>query len=420
MLRRNAAIILCTLACGFAVTAMAGSTEIPTFGSENRQVLQFLEERVRQDPDDFVAQNRLGNIYLDRLRETGGYEWLQKARAAARRSLGSVEAAQNADGLALLARVEHESHQFAAARDAALELTKIEPRKSRAFTSLGDALLELGDVADAAKAYEQARERGAHLFEVETREARVKMARGAFAEARQHFEAALAAAADISPSQPQFAIWCHLQLGQLAFRIGEWERAEKHYAAALKLHADDAHALEHLAELRGAQEKYEEAIALYDKVIDRLPRPEFWQARGDLAAAAGKPPEAASWYARAREGYLRDVEAGNAHYYHHLAGFFSDAEPNPAEAVKWARRDLELRRSAGAHDALAWALFRAGEFVPAAEAARAALGSGTKDAQILFHAGMIFLAAGDAAAGKEMLAEAARINPRHTSFHVHR
>ena len=94
--------------------------------------------------------------------------------------------------------------------------------------------------------------------------------------------------------------------------------------------------------------------------------------------------------------------------------------PDPAEAVKWARRDLELRHSAAAHDALAWALFRAGEFAPAAEAARAALASGTKDPQILFHAGMIFLAAGETAAGRELLAEAARINPRHSSFHVHR
>jgi hypothetical protein len=33
---------------------------------------------------------------------------------------------------------------------------------------------------------------------------------------------------------------------------------------------------------------------------------------------------------------------------------------------------------------------------------------------------MIFLAAGDPDRGKKMLAEAARINPRHNSFHVHR
>ena len=73
-----------------------------------------------------------------------------------------------------------------------------------------------------------------------------------------------------------------------------------------------------------------------------------------------------------------------------------------------------------ARDALAWALYRAGEFGSAANAARETLTGGSKDAHILFHAGMIFLAAGDPVRGKEVLAEAARVNPRHNSFHVHR
>ena len=50
----------------------------------------------------------------------------------------------------------------------------------------------------------------------------------------------------------------------------------------------DTGALEHLGELRAAQEKYDEAILLYEKVIARIPRPEFWQALGDVYAAMGK------------------------------------------------------------------------------------------------------------------------------------
>jgi hypothetical protein len=99
---------------------------------------------------------------------------------------------------------------------------------------------------------------------------------------------------------------------------------------------------------------------------------------------------------------------------------FSDTEENAGEALKWARKDLEVRHTVAAKDALAWALYRAGEFESAANAARETLTSGSKDAHILFHAGMIFLAAGDAVRGKEVLAEAARVNPRHNSFHVHR
>src|SRR5205814_9090181 len=136
----------------------------------------------------------------------------------------------------------------------------------------------------------------------------------------------------------------------------------------------------------------------------------LWQALGDVYAAMGKPADAATWHARARDTYLKNIQEGNSHYFHHLAGFFSDTEENPVEALKWARKDLELRHSAAAKDALAWALYRAGEFEAAANAAREALNNGSKDAHILFHAGMIFLAAGDAVRGTGFLAAAARIN----------
>jgi tetratricopeptide (TPR) repeat protein len=159
---------------------------------------------------------------------------------------------------------------------------------------------------------------------------------------------------------------------------------------------------------------------LYEKAIARTPRPEFWQALGDVRAEMGKLADAATWHSQARDAYFEDAAKGNAHYFHHLAGFFSDTEQNPVEALKWARLDLELRHTAAAEDALAWALYRSGEFAQAAETANTVLARGTKDAHILAHAGMIFLAAGDAARGKELLGEAARINPRHTSFHVHR
>jgi tetratricopeptide (TPR) repeat protein len=410
------------MAAALRVVASESSAPLPiaSAGDDPAGVLNFLEERVRKDPDDIVAQNRLADVYLHRLRETGGYQWLQRARAAAQRSLAAVPAEQNAEGLVGMIRVEHESHHFVTARDLACELTKIEPNKHRSFALLGDALLEAGDLEKAGEAYAQMQRRGGTPVETETRLARLDLARGALDSARVRFGKALDSAREAAPPQPQMVAWCLLQLGQLGFRTGDWARAEKHYQSVLALLPDDARTLEHLAELRAAEEKYEEAISLYGKVIARVPRPEYWHALGDVYVAMGKPAEAAPWHERAREAYLKNASEGNDHYFHHLAGYYSDAEENPTEAVKWARKDMTLRQSAGAHDALAWALYRAGEYAAAAEAATAALSSGTKDAHILFHAGMIFLAAGDIGRGKEMLAEAARVNPRHQSFHAHR
>jgi predicted Zn-dependent protease len=142
-------------------------------------------------PDDIIAQNRLAEIYLQRLRETGDYEWLQRAGEAARRSLVSVPAEQNPTGLFMRGRVEFESHHFAAARDLASTLTKIEPGKSRGFALLGDAVLEFGDLDLAATAYGNMQKLKGDPIETETRLARLELTRGAHDSARLHFEKAL-------------------------------------------------------------------------------------------------------------------------------------------------------------------------------------------------------------------------------------
>lgn len=420
MLRFKLGRALFVMGAAWSAAAFGGANETSPPAETTGRVIQFLEDRVKRDPDDFPAQNRLADLYLQRLRETGGYEWLRRARAAARQSLTAVPAQQNPGGQAVMTRVEFESHHFSAARDCALELTKIEPGKSRSFALLGDAWLESGELEKAAQAYEQMQQRGHELPEIETRLARLALARGEIDAARSHFGKALEAARDSSLARPEMTMWCLVQLGQLAFNTGDWDTAEKNYRSALETLPDDPRALEHFAELRAAQEKYPEAISLYEKVLSRMPRPEFWQALGDVYAAMGKTAEATTWHGRARDAYLKDAREGNAHYFHHLAGFYSDTEENSAEALKWARQDMELRHSAAAHDTLAWALYRASEFKEAAQTAGTALASGTKDAHILFHAGMIFLADNDAVRGKEILAQAARVNPRHNSFHVHR
>lgn len=408
-----------SLALAFPGFVMA-SANTPAPAPNPERVRQFLEERVRADPDDVIAQNRLAEIYLQRLRENGDYEWLRRAQDAVRRSLASVPAEQNATGLFLRAQIEYESHHFAAARDLALSLTKIEPGKSRGFALLGDALLEFGDLDEAAAAYAQMQKRPADPIEIESRLGRLELVNGEQDAARAHFDKALQSARAASLPSPEVVAWCLIQLGQLAFNTGQWDAAEQYYQSALGEQPDNFAAQEHLAELRAAQEKYDESIRLYEQVIKRTSRPEFCQALGDVYTIMGKLADAERWHARARDAYLKNAEEGNAHYFHHLAGFFSDVEEKPEEALKWARRDLELRHTAAAEDTLAWALYRGSKYPEAAEIVKRIVARGTTDAHILEHAGMILLAAGDPDRGKKTLAEAGRVNPRHNSFHVHR
>jgi tetratricopeptide (TPR) repeat protein len=382
--------------------------------------LSFLENRVRSDPDDFVAQNQLAGRYLDLLRSTGDDAYLAKARCAAEASVACGVPELNNAGLAALARVQIASHQFASARDTARELRRLAPGKSFSFGILGDALLELGDYDEAVASFDQLAKAEPGSIDSETRLARLALVRGELDRARQHFSNALRATKDLTPPMPQVLAWCCVQLGQFYFGRGDWVNAEKQYQAALKAMPDYYAALDHIAELRAAQEKRADAISLYEKLIARLPRPEFCQALGDLYLFSGKTDQARPWHERARAGYLKFTEQEDARYFHHLAGFYCDSAENPDEALKWARKDLQIRHTVFAHDALAWALYRNGQFDDAAAEMKTALAEGTKDAHLFFHASMIFSANGDLTRGKEFLRRAGEINPRYNSFHEHR
>ena len=382
--------------------------------------LRFLEDRVKKDPDDFTAQNMLAARYLDLMRSTGQDEWLMKARRAAETSVKAVPAEINTAGLAALARAQLAGHEFAAARDGGQRLIKMAPHRAAGFAVLGDALLELGDYDEAADAYKNLARLDEGGIDSESRLARLALVRGELDAARDHFQSALTQSRALTSPAPSLVAWCCVQLGQLYFSRGDPENAEKQYQAALAALPDYYAAVDHMAELRANQEKYPEAIRLYQGLIARLPRPELSQALGDVYTFAGKPDEARPWHERARAAYLKSTEQSDARYFHHLAGFYSDSETNPGEALKWARRDLEVRHSVFAHDALAWALYKNGQIDAAAAEMEKALSEGTKDAHLYFHASMIFSVKGDLARGKDFLRRAAEINPRYNAFHVHR
>jgi tetratricopeptide (TPR) repeat protein len=211
-----------------------------------------------------------------------------------------------------------------------------------------------------------------------------------------------------------------MQLGELAFRTGDWETAESRYQAALAALPGWWSAREHLAELRGAQGRTEEAFQIYGEVIAVTPRPELLQAVGDLHLFLGQKEEAKAWHARALAAYREATSRGSVAWYHHLSGFYCDSEPDPVAALDAARKDLELRHSSAAFDALAWAQYQNGNGSDAAATMTQALASGIKDAHILYHAGLIRMSAGQLAEGQAALRDAAAVNPHFQSFHVHR
>ncbi len=395
------------------------------FADPDPVTLAFLQRRVAADPDDVTAQNRLASEFLRRLRLSGDLVWLDRAAEAARRSLASVPGAQNPAGLAALARVQFESHRFLDAVATLRLMRQYATDKPYTLALLGDALLEAGDIDDAADAYRDLRRLSEESSEpngpdVALRFAKLAWMHGDDAAARAGYEQSVTLAERVGQPALELVAYCHVQLGQFLFGLGDWPGAETHYLAALSAQPGSFAAVEHLAELAGARGDLPRAAALFQEVIARVPRPEFCNELGDLYLFFNRPDDARPWLDRALAGYQASLARGESQYDHHLAAFYSDSRESPKDALEWARKDLELRHSIFAYDALGWALYKNGSFAEAAAAMDKAVAPGCRSTHLIFHAGMVYFRAGNPARGSESLRRAYEINPRQDTFHVHR
>ena len=403
-----------------SLVSLAQPARPGTIAARTRDSLEGLELRAKQNPFDYTTWNRIAEARLRLLVSQGDLGNLKRAAEAIEYSLKAAKPELNHAGLALRVRVELASHRFGEAQGHAEQLCTITPDSAQAFGLLGDAYFNLGNYAACERAWDKMRALQAGVLMTEPRLAQLDILRGRIEEARGRYEKLLAVTKDLEQEAPNILGWTQVQLGELAFRSGDWETAEKYYETALAARPDYYIALEHKAELRGAQGKLDEAVALYVSLIERVPRPELMQALGDLYAFAGRTTQAEPWHAKALAVYLDSARQNEPLYFHQLSGLYADSLKDATQALEWARRDFAVCQGAHASDTLAWALFKAGQSDEARQTIFRALSSGTRDPNILYHAGMILMSAGDIAGGKARLRESLAVNPRYNSFHVHR
>jgi tetratricopeptide (TPR) repeat protein len=280
----------------------------------------------------------------------------------------------------------------------------------------GDLAFQEGRYADARKSYEAS---------VQTRKSWDSLARLAyytfiFGDIAGADKVYLAAQDQLTAKEMGSYAWLELQRGFLRFSRGKYDEALVHYQRAEDAYSGSWLVQAYAAEALAAQGRFKEAEANYRKLIARSPRPEFHQALGDLYLFMGDSERAGQWHEKALAGYRESVGRGDVHYFHHLAGFYADVRHDGAEAVRWARKDAELRNDFVTQDSLGWALYRDDQFAEALAAVDRALSSNVQDAQLFVHAALINLANGKTEEGKQLFQKAAQINPSYGAFHVHR
>ena len=227
---------------------------------------------------------------------------------------------------------------------------------------------------------------------------------------RQYFTAMQLALAAADPHDAESIAWVRVHLGRELMAEGQRAEGERELDRALEVLPDYHLALAAKAHARVATGDLEEGMALYERAQRRVPAPDVVVALGELYAAVGRPADAKRQY-ELLEFIERSNVAGAATYSRQLAMFLADHGQRLDEALAIARRERSARADIFANDLLAWCLFKNGNISEARTAIDHARRLGTRDARLLFHAGMIHDALGDGETAANELTLAMQIDP---------
>lgn len=381
-------------------------------GRIDREISELKESALAVSADSEKVTRFVYRLY-QRAALTGNFADLEDAEAAINDAIRRI--GPGPDLYYLKANLDFKFHRIADARlDLEMGTGLRDSVQGRALQA--DLDFQQGRYEDARKEYEAVIQDD-RTWDNLARLAHLKAKMGDVAAAEQLY---VEAEDELTAKEMKSYSWVELQRGLLDLSHGCYENAWTHYKRADKAYSGHWLVYEHMAEWLGAQGKFDEAIALYEKVIERVPRPEFQQALGELYLFMGKPDQAQPWHEKALAAYLESAGRGEVHYYHHLADFYADVREDGREAVKWARKDIEMRENFSTQAALAWALYRYGQFAESFDLMRKALASGVRDARLFSQAATIYQSVGAIEEANRFLQLATEINPQVHNFHVHR
>ncbi len=389
------------------------------------RIIKKMQAQITVHPKDAAGYSGLGAAFFQRARETGDVEDYQLAEQTLQKSLDIVSTDLSATGpLETMAEVCMGEHRFTDALNYAQKALALGSGDLSAFAIVGDAYADMGEYEKAGIAYSrlqpvtgdgslEARE----AYAQQTRMAYLKFISGdtdgAIAEMQTAVDEGVQAQL---PSENQ--AWLYFELGEFSYQAGKIQAAADAYLTALTIHPGDYRALAGLGKVRANQGKYKEAITLYQSAIAVVPMPIYIAELGDIYQKTGDTVDAEKQYKLVQYigllGHINQVLHNRD-----LALFYADHDRNLGEALTLARKEFEVRSDIYTWDALAWALYKNGQFAEADEAMSHAMRLGTKDAMLFFHAGMISAKAGHGAKATQELDEAFRINRNFHPLYSH-
>lgn len=277
------------------------------------------------------------------------------------------------------------NHEFAAARELAMQLNKKVPDDVLIYGFLTDANVELGNYKEAEYNAQWLLDMGRVSVPGLTRAAYL---RELFGDLEGSLELMNTAYRRTMGSETEDRAWLLTQIGHLLTQMGQYESAGRTLDQALTIFPDYHYALARKGELLIEQKQYKEAVALFRKRVQLAPHAENYFDLGAALSKAGEKEEAAKVFAefetRARAEMNKWDNANRE-----LIRYYSDYANDPAEALRIAEREVNRRKDVHTLDAYAWALYRNGKKQEARQQIKSAIDVGVKDPEIRAHAATI-------------------------------
>ncbi|MGO4884328.1 MAG: tetratricopeptide repeat protein [Bryobacteraceae bacterium] len=373
-------------------------------GANTDQRIAALEKQIAQNPKSADFQNQLAAAYMQKVRETVDFGYLDRAE----RILNAVLLADDGNYEALRMRevVELERHHFQAAADLAEAVIALHPGDPWSYGVLGDASMETGHYDRAAAAYEKMLALRPDISSL-NRASWYEFVSGH----PQQAIALMQQAIDSGAPSPENTAWCLVDLGNLYFKTGDIDRAAESYSRAAQTFPGYHAAQAGLGRVRAARGDYSGAIAAYLKAQSSVPLPEYTAAIEELYTVTNHPDEAR------RQRDLIDFVDRMARLAaektnRNLALVYADEGRNLDRALHLMEEEVKVRDDIYTRDALAWVLFQRKDYARAEESARLALRMGTPEPSFYYHAGRIAAALGKPDDARRLLSRALELNPK--------
>lgn len=353
----------------------------------------------------------LGDAYLQKARETFDPSYYTRAETALREALRREP--REAGALTAMGVLANARHDFPVALRFGERARAAAPNAVKPYGVIVDALVELGRYGAAERTLQRMVDLKPNLDSY----ARVSYFRELHGDVSGAIEAMRLAASAGGDARENLA-YVQTLLGNLELGRGNVAAARSAYSLALSRYPEYVPAQAGLARAAAARGDLAAAIRRYERVVERLPLPEYAVALAEAELAAGRRADAREDLALV-EVQQRLQRRGGVNVDAEMAVVEAD-HGSPEQAVRLARAAWADAPSVRAADALGWALTRAGEPAQGLAYAQRALRLGSRDAVFLYHAGIAARDAGDTRAARRHLARALETNPRFSPLHAPR